>query len=112
MKISQRIGTVQVEVDGETLIEAFDQLAAATEVLGNTVCGSCQKADVAFLTRHNKGFTFREIECLNCGCRLAIGLTKANSLYPRRRDPKTDQWLPNDGWLPQSQQSANHDDTF
>jgi hypothetical protein len=110
VKISQRIGTVQVEVDGETLIEAFDQLAAATEVLGNNVCGSCQKTDVAYITRHNKGYTFREIECQACGCRLSIGLTKTNPpmLFPRRKEPKTNQWLPNDGWVPQE----SHDDTF
>lgn len=110
MRITQRIGSVEVSVDGESLTEAFDQLAAATEILGNTVCGACGKADVQFVTRQNDGYTFREVECVDCGCRLAIGMTKAGGLYPRRKE-KSGKWLPDGGWV-RAPQSASDVDAF
>ena len=107
MKIRHKAGTLEVEVEGSDVKECFDSLAHATEVFSQTRCGACDNTEVRFIVRENKGFTFREVQCIECNASLAFGVRKSDgALYPRRKD-EDGNWLENRGWVKfQSNQSS------
>jgi hypothetical protein len=97
MKASMIFGGLTVTAEGDTK-EVFVELAAAAEVFGQNVCGSCGSEHTAPVVRDVDGVTYYEMKCHSCGCTLGFGQTKVGGrLFPRRKD-KTGDWLPNRGW--------------
>lgn len=78
-----------VEVEGRTQRELFDQLAAASEVFGESCCGVCGSKDIYFAKRTVDGNEYYEHACANpeCGARLSIGLSKQKpgEMFPIRK---------------------------
>lgn len=108
MKVRQRMGTTEIEVEDSTMIGAMKQLSAASEVFGQTVCGACDSESVRFVARSNKGFDFFEVACNSCGCRLSFGQSKdGKTLFPKRKH-EDGSWMDNNGWVkPPSRRDAD-----
>jgi predicted metal-binding protein len=111
-------GRLSVEVEGNDTKAIFDELAGAQEVFGVSTCGACDSKNVHFQVRQVQGNTYRAVRCADCGCELNFGTRKADGqIYPRRKDPKTQDWLPNSGWTKwtgarQSDDADDADDPF
>ena len=93
--------TTIIKVDAETVKEAFEQLARASEIFGINSCGACGAKFVRHIVRNVDDYTFYELKCLNqdCRARLAFGQSKSpkGGLFPSRKD-KDGNWKKNDGW--------------
>jgi hypothetical protein len=90
---------MDLTVDGADTKAAFDELAKALEIFGQTRCGACDSTDVTFRTRVAQGNTYREAHCLECRSSLTFGLTKADlTMFPRRKT-KSGEWIDNNGWV-------------
>ena len=99
MKARYKTERIEIEVEGKDIKAIFDEMAQAQEVLLNTTCGSCDSHNVVMSVRTVQGNTYRAFVCKDCGCELNLGQRKIDgALYPRRKDPKTAEWLPNGGW--------------
>ena len=89
---------LSVELEGNTQVELFKQLADFQEVFDQNGCGKCQKKNLKFVVRNVEDNDFYEVACTHCGCRLSFGQhKKGGSLFPKNRDDKGG-WLPNRGW--------------
>lgn len=99
MKARMSFGQVSIEAEG-TAKEVFTELAGAAEVFGHYACGKCGSEHVVPVVRDDKdGNTYYEMKCKDCGHALSFGQRRADGkLFPRRKD-KSDQWLPNGGWV-------------
>jgi hypothetical protein len=99
MRITYRTDKMDLTVDGADTKAAFDELAKALEIFGQTRCGACDSTDVTFRTRVAQGNTYREAHCLECRSSLTFGLTKADlTMFPRRKT-KSGEWIDNNGWV-------------
>jgi hypothetical protein len=97
---------IQVEAEGHTAAELFDQLATLVEVFGaESQCAFCKNEDLRPVVRtapdKNKHY---ELHCTNkdCRARFVFGQHKEpkGSLFPQRKVGKGDKanWKPNRGW--------------
>jgi hypothetical protein len=106
MKASMIYGAVTISAEGDAK-DVFTELAAAAEVFGNNVCGSCGSEHTIPVVRDVDGNTYYEMRCMGCGCTLGFGQRKADgALYPRRKD-KNGNWMPNRGWADHRKQAAS-----
>jgi len=98
IRVTHRIGRIEVTVEAENIEKAFEELSHAGEAFGSTICGACGVEDTAFITRKNGKYTFHEIKCRECNATLAISKqTDTGVMYPRRRDKEGNR-LENNGW--------------
>ena len=98
MKISHNIGRTTVELESDTVKDAFAQLATFQEVFGEDKCGKCGSDNLRFVVRENDGNSYYEIRCQECGAKLSFGANKVGGgLFPRRKDAEGD-WLSDRGW--------------
>lgn len=99
IRVTHKIGKIEVTVEGKTIEEAFEELSHAGEAFGSTTCGACGLDDTAFITRKNGKYTFHEIKCRECNATLTISKqTDTGVLYPRRKDKEGNR-LENGGWV-------------
>jgi hypothetical protein len=99
IKVISQDRLVEIEVEGETLKDAWAPLAAVQEVLADTKCEACDSTRVRFDLRTPKGYVFRSLTCMDCGARLEFGETKEGGrLFPKRKD-KDGNDLINHGWV-------------
>lgn len=99
MRVRHKGERIEIEVEGKDSKEVFTQLAAATEIFGNTVCGNCDSQRTIPIVRENAGNTFYEMRCLDCGAVLGFGQKReGGSLFPKKRD-KDGNWLSGNGWV-------------
>ena len=99
MKLIWNLAKGLVEVEGDTSKECFDRIADAAEIF-NAIsrCGACDSQNTAPIVRENKGVTFREAKCMDCGCTLGLGMKKADgSLFPKRK-AADGSWMDHGGW--------------
>ena len=109
MKVTYRLRSCNLEVEGKDSKDCFLQLSAAVEVFVHSQCGDCQSPDVTPCVRENSGNTYYEMRCSNCHATLAFGQRRQDgALYPRRKNSKTGEWLPNNGWV-KFERSAHSD---
>lgn len=100
MKVSYKLRNSTLDVEGKDCKDLFAQLSAAVEVFSQDQCGACESNHVVPSVRENQGNTFYEMRCLNCHATLAFGQRRQDgALYPRRKNPKTGEWLDNGGWV-------------
>lgn len=105
MKASMILGGITISAEGGAT-KVFTELAAAAEVFGNHVCGSCGSVLVVPVAREVDGNHYYEMRCNSCGCTLGFGQRKADgALYPRRKD-KNGNWMPNRGWADHRQKQS------
>lgn len=102
MKIRVNVGGTVVEAEGDTFVEAYEELSSLEEVFGAGICcGCCKKNVVRHRVRKNKDEDkFYEIVCLNQQCKAVLSLgcnKKGGGLYPHLKD-KESKWKPNNGW--------------
>jgi hypothetical protein len=99
MKIRHKTDSMDIEIEGKDIKDAFAQLAAATEVFGNNVCGACDSPRTRPIVRERDGNTYYEVKCLDCGSVLAFGQKReGGALFPKKKD-KDGNWLTNNGWV-------------
>ena len=103
MKVKHQVGKMTVELEAETHVDLFSQLASFQEVFGETNCGKCGSENLRYITRTNKDDdVFYEIRCEECGAKLAFGvMKKGGAMFPKRSEGKGGdrKWLPNQGWM-------------
>lgn len=100
MKIKRKLNAyTEVEAEGATMVELFEQLSQLEEIFRPGVCGLCKKSHIGFRTREVGGVKFHEAQCLACGAAFAFGTKKqpAGVLFPQRKDAEG-KWKPNGGW--------------
>lgn len=97
------LGGLVVEAQGDTMVEAYEELAALEEVFGATECGCCKQKLLRHVVRKNKDEDkFYEVRCLNRDCRAVLSFgchKKGGGLYPhlKEKDDPT-KYKPNNGW--------------
>ena len=104
MKVQRKItSTTIVEVEGDTLTEVFEQLAALEEIFGGpNACGRCKKTDLRHQVRTVDKNKFYELVCLSCRSTFRFGVRRepVGAMFPQLKDPKTDRPKPDGGWDP------------
>lgn len=112
-----RNGRMQVELEGKSQADIFEQLATFQEVFENTECvRNGKKSDnVKFVVREdNEENKYYELVCQDTDpelryAKLAFGQhKKGGSLFPRRKD-KDNKYLPNNGWVIYGKDIAKED---
>ena len=99
MKASYEINKLNVEFEGETIKDIWQQLAIFQEIFGESSCGKCESESLRFVVRENDGNHFYELRCDDCGARLSYGShKKGGGLFPKRKDADGN-WLPDKGWM-------------
>jgi len=101
MKIKQTLPRCDVEVEGETLKDCFEQMADAVEVLlAGSRCGACDSDQTFPRVRTSGDYTFYEFFCGGgCGAALQLGQRKHDgALFPKRND-RDGKRLENGGWV-------------
>ena len=101
---------VWIEVESESVVDAFKMAANYQEAFGETQCGSCQSKNLRYEHRQDKEqHDYYSVRCMECSCVLDLGQHKVGkTLFAKRKD-KDNNWLPNKGWHKwerQQQQSA------
>jgi hypothetical protein len=106
MKVSFRASKkFTVEADAEDHKAVFAQLAALSEVFSVNACGNCKSEDIVPVVRNSKDkkgkvFKYYELRCRKCNARFAFGQhNEGGTLFPQRKDPETQEYKPNDGWV-------------
>ena len=103
MKVTYTSGKIAVEIDADTQVELFQQLANFQEIFAETNCGKCGSENIRFQVRNVDDNLYYELRCADYGAKLAFGvMKKGGRLFPKRKD-KEGNWLPNNGgvkWNP------------
>lgn len=74
------------KIEGKSETDVFDQLASLQDVFGETHCGLCKKGNIRFATRTVEDDKYYEIQCADCGAKLALSQNKkGGTLYANRR---------------------------
>ena len=98
MKVQYTRGPISAEIEADTQVEVFQQLANFQEIFGETICGKCGSDAVRFQVRNVDDNLYHEAKCSSCNAKLAFGvMKKGGRLYPRRKD-KDGNWLSDKGW--------------
>ena len=90
MKAQIRVGNNYVTGEGDTPLEVFKQVAALTEVFGETECRKCHGTDLQYVVRNatdgKKQYIYPEVRCNNLDCRakLSFGQSEDGVIYPKR----------------------------
>lgn len=90
---------LEFEIDGNSHVEIFKQLADFSEVFTDEPCGLCKSEDTRFIVRNVDDNNFYERKCMSCNGKLAYGQhKKGGSLFPKRTiDDEYDRV--NKGWF-------------
>ena len=77
---------LQVELEANTVKDAFKELAEFQDVFDEEQCGLCKSDTIKFQVRTVDGNDYFEMRCLACGARLSFGQHKVgDSLFPKRK---------------------------
>jgi len=103
MKIQIQVSpTITAQVEGNTQVEVFEELARLQEIFGQSRCGKCKSQHLKFVVREVDDNKYYELQCIDCRAALSFGQhKKGGSLFPKRKaenEDGTTKWLPNDGW--------------
>jgi hypothetical protein len=88
MKLSVKVAPkIIVEVEEKSQKEAFEALASAFEVFGESQCGKCNSGEIKPVVREVDGNKYYEMKCNNCFAVLQYGAHKNNvTLFPKRKN--------------------------
>tara|TARA_R110002110_G_scaffold71403_1_gene190932 strand:+ start:3584 stop:3913 length:330 start_codon:yes stop_codon:yes gene_type:complete len=99
MKVTYTSGKISVEIEADTQIELFQNLANFQEIFAENKCGKCSSDNIRFQVRNVDDNLYYEAKCSNCGAKLAFGvMKKGGRLFPKRKD-KDGNWFPDGGWV-------------
>ena len=99
MKVVYTKGPISAEIEADTQVEVFQQLANFQEIFAETICGKCGSEGVRFQVRNVDDNLYHEAKCTSCNAKLAFGvMKKGGRLFPRRKD-KEGNWFPDGGWV-------------
>ena len=98
MKISTQVGSFKIEVEGNSLEEAVNQIAEASELFTHGLKDEKTGCPDVIIRKRTAGeYEFYEFLSAD-GNTLSLGRTKAGGFYPRRKD-KDGNWLDHKGWM-------------
>lgn len=112
MKVQRKVTpTTIVEVEGQTVMEVFEALAAAEQVFSShETCGLCKSTGVRYECQQDRqGNKYHKAVCVSCRAEFRFGVKKspAGVLFPQLKD-KDGNWKPNGGWAKwQAQQQSS-----
>ena len=69
-------GRINVDIEADTQIEIFEQLAHFQEIFDESVCGKCGSENVRFQVRTVEDNLYYELRCMDCGAKLSFGVMK------------------------------------
>ncbi|MBT4604105.1 hypothetical protein HOC01_00560 [archaeon] len=101
MKINYttRNKNINVELQSESVKDAFKQLAEFQEIFDEKCCGACKNIDLQFVVRTVENNDYYELKCKACFAKLAYGQHKVGgSLFPKRKNPDGSYDNINQGW--------------
>jgi hypothetical protein len=104
-------GSLTVKITGDDEKQLLEGLHHANEVFFHS-CGmpGCKAEGTRFQVRQVDDNKYYEVICTTCGAKLALGQHKKfKTLFPRRKDPKTKEKLPNNGWAKWHAEEKNDD---
>jgi len=83
----QCAGGLTIELNAESPVDLFKQIAKAQEVFCEPSCGKCNSEELMYRVRVNKGDEFFEQVCRKCNSKLAFGLSKQSKgdMFPIRK---------------------------
>jgi DNA-directed RNA polymerase subunit RPC12/RpoP len=74
------------KVEDKTETGIFEQLAGLQDVFGETTCGLCGKHNLRFAVRRVEDSNYYEVQCQDCGGKLALSKNKkGETLYSVRK---------------------------
>jgi len=90
---------INVEIEGDSHRDIFDQISRFQEVFEQGTCGKCSSENLKYVVRTVEDNQYFELRCANCTARLSFGANKkGGGLFPRRKD-SAGSWLPDAGWV-------------
>ena len=119
MKVTYTSGKISVEIEADTQIELFQQLANFQEIFAETKCGKCGSEHTKYVCRLDKDENdWLEVVCQECRAEVIFGRAKKGGvIYPKIRwdqlsEKQQEQraneqayaekhygYLPNKGWF-------------
>lgn len=104
-------GAMTFEVLGEQAKDIWAQVAQIQELFeAESCCGLCGSEELRYSHRitKNGGYHYYELICRECYGVFQFGQVKATlEIFPKRRDTKTKQPLPNGGWRKWEERGAD-----
>jgi len=98
VKYQSQNSRLTLEAEGDVK-EIFEQLALFDDVFNYEECPVTGSTNIAFRCREHDSNKYYEVYDRDSGYALHFGQTKqGNKLFPRYKDTKTGEWLPNKGW--------------
>src|SRR5262249_8902161 len=99
MKCILLYGMKRVEIEADTVIDLFRQVAAAEDLFAPALkCGRCGGERIMLPSRRREGHEFFEANCLACGARLCYGVHKQGGTLFARRTNGDGVRMPDGGW--------------
>lgn len=106
MKLKTRVGSWEVEVEGDDLNDAFYKMAEASELLSHGFkCGKTGNNDIIMRVRQAGEYSFPEFFNPEGQTSLSLGQKKDGGFFPKRKG-KNGEWLPNGGWMTWQERKA------
>ncbi len=87
LKANLRVGQLTFQFEAPSQKEMFKAIAATQEIFAEDACGACQSTKIRYVVREVKGDFYHEIQCTECGSKLAFGQSKVKQgeLFPIRK---------------------------
>jgi hypothetical protein len=93
IKYTTKNQRLNVEINSDSVKEAFKELALFQEVFDEKYCQLCKNDDLQFVVRTVEGNDYYELKCKNCFAKLTFGQHKSgNTLFPKRKEG-TNGWF-------------------
>ena len=90
---------LNVEINTDSIKDAFKELAIFQEVFDETNCQLCKNDDLQFVVRTVDNNDYYELRCKSCFAKLAFGQHKSGgSLFPKRKLASGEFDKENKGW--------------
>ena len=100
-------GKLTLETEVANPKAAFETLAELSDLFDETTCKKCGSELIRFDVRRPGNFTYYNIVCKSCGCRLYFGQhVSGDTLFAKRKDDQGNP-LPNGGWYLYQPESGN-----
>lgn len=88
-----------IEIDNDSVKDAFKHLAEFQEVFDQEACGLCKSDNLQLVVRTVDSNDYYEIKCRDCGAKLAFGQHKSGgSLFPKRKRQDGSYDAEGQGW--------------
>ncbi len=90
---------MSIEIDNDSIKDAFKHLAEFQEVFDQEACGLCKSDNLQMIVRTVDSNDYYEIRCRDCTAKLAFGQHKTGGgLFPKRKKQDGSYDSESKGW--------------